>query len=92
MSKLNDWMTIPSKPVAQEPKKTAVFVRTSVSWTADYPEVINRLLLEAQQATSDPSFNRSLVMRAAIRALEQMDPAERAELMKQMQAERDNQG
>ncbi|GGB55061.1 hypothetical protein GCM10011502_30040 [Oceanisphaera marina] len=91
MSKLNDWTATPSRAVAI-PKKESVFVRTSVSWTADYPDAINKLLLEAQQSTSDPSFSKSLVMRAAVRALEQMRSTDRIELMKLMLEERDNQG
>lgn len=92
MSKLNEWMDVPSRPVALQPqKKEPIFVRTSVSWTADYLEVINKLLLEAQQATNDPSFNKSLVMRAAVRALEQLGQTDRAKLMTKIQEERDNQ-
>lgn len=92
MSKLSEWMAAPSKPIAQQPqKKEAVFVRTSISWTADYPEAINKLLLKAQQATGDPSFNKSLIMRAAVRALEQLEPSELAELLKKMQTERNSQ-
>ena len=91
MSKLDDWATAPSRKTTAV-KKKAVFVRTSISWTADYPETINKLLLEAQQGTSDPTFNRSLVLRAAIRALEEMKTADRLKLMKKMQEARDGQG
>lgn len=92
MSITDDWQA-PSRAVVPDvQKKDAVFVRTSVSWTAEYPAAINKLLLEAQQGTSDPSFSKSLIMRAAVKALEQMEPAERLELMIQMQSERDSQG
>lgn len=92
MSKLDDWGGMaPSRPVSTQ-KKDTVFVRTSISWTADYPSAINKLLLEAQQGTGDPSFNKSLIMRAAVRALERLDPAERLDLMRKMQEEKDSQG
>ena len=94
MSITDQWeqvaQTTPSRPV-EKPKAAPVHVRTSVSWTAEYPAAVNKFLLEAQQATGNGSLKQSLVIRVAVRALEQLEPAARLELMKMVQEERDNQ-
>lgn len=89
MSKLDEWAA-PTR-VAAQPKSETKHVRTSISWTADYPDAVKRLTLEAQQGTGQPSFNASLTMRAAIKALDSMTPAERLRFFEAAVIEREQQ-
>lgn len=90
MSKINEWsIGAPTKKAA--PASRARFVNASLSWTQDYSDAVAAMQLEAVTETGDASINKSVIFRAAVRALENLPADQRIELIAQANAERKEQ-
>lgn len=90
MSKIDEWsIGAPTKKTA--PASRARYVNASLSWTKDYSDAVAAMQLEAVTETGDASINKSVIFRAAVRALENLTADQRIELITQANTERKGQ-
>lgn len=90
MGKVDEWgMSAPTKKATTASR--AQFVNASLSWTKEYSDAIAAMQLEAVTQTRDASINKSVIFRAAVRALEKLPADQRIELITQANAERKGQ-
>lgn len=90
MSKVDEWsIGAPTKKAATTSR--ARFVNASLSWTQDYSDAVASMQLEAVTQTGDASINKSVIFRAAVRALENLPAEQRIKLITQANAERKGQ-
>lgn len=90
MGKVDEWgVSAPTKKAAAASR--ARYVNASLSWTQDYNDAVAAMQLEAVTQTGDASINKSVIFRAAVRALENLPADQRIELITQANAERKGQ-